>query len=59
MNRLLLCILVFGVSNNAFADSFRCGRSIVGASNWVYDRKGKKDMVVSIRSGTVIKIQVD
>jgi len=52
-------MLVFGVSSNAFADSFRCGRSIVGASNWVYDRKGKKDMVVSIRSGTVIKIQVD
>ncbi len=94
MNRLLLCMLVFGVSDNAFADSFRCGRSIVkpgdssnalmkkcgdpvrkfssketiyesgrqssvGVSNWVYDRKGKKDMIVSIRSGTVIKIQVD
>ncbi len=31
----------------------------VGVSNWVYERKGKKDMIVSIYAGTVIKIQVD
>ena len=94
MNRLLLCALLIWVSSNAFADSFRCGRSVVklgessnalikkcgdpvrkyssketiyeggrqssvGVSNWVYDRKGKKDMIVSVRSGSVIKIQVD
>jgi len=34
-------------------------QSIVGVSNWVYARKGKKDMIVSVRSGAVIKIQVD
>ena len=31
----------------------------VGVSNWVYERKGKKDMIVSIYAGSVIKIQVD
>ena len=31
----------------------------IGVSNWVYERRGKKDMIVSIYSGTVIKIQVD
>ena len=31
----------------------------VSVSNWVYERKGKKDMIVSVRSGTVVKIQVD
>ena len=31
----------------------------VGVSNWVYERTGKKDMIVSIYDGTVIKIQVD
>ena len=36
------------------------GHSVqVGVSNWVYERKGKKDMIVSIRSGAVVKIQVD
>jgi hypothetical protein len=30
-----------------------------GVSNWVYERRGKKDMIVSIYSGTVVKIQVD
>jgi hypothetical protein len=36
------------------------GRQLrVGVSNWVYERKGKKDMIVSVRSGAVIKIQVD
>ena len=34
-------------------------QSRVGVSNWVYARKGKKDMIVSVRSGTVVKIQVD
>jgi len=28
-------------------------------SNWVYRRNGKKDMIVSVRSGAVIKIQVE
>jgi hypothetical protein len=31
----------------------------VGVSNWVYERKGKKDMIVSIYAGRVIKIKVD
>ena len=31
----------------------------IGLSNWVYERKGKKDMIVSIRGGAVMKIQVD
>jgi hypothetical protein len=34
-------------------------QSSVAVSNWVYKRSGKKDMVVSIRSGTVIKIKVE
>ena len=34
-------------------------QSNVAVSNWVYTRKGKKDMIVSVRSGAVIKIQVD
>ena len=33
--------------------------SKVGVSNWVYERHGKKDMIVSVRNGTVTKIQVD
>ena len=33
--------------------------SVVGVSNWVYERSGKKDMIVSIRSGAVVKIEVD
>lgn len=33
--------------------------SVVGVSNWVYERQGKKDMIISIRGGTVVKIQVD
>ena len=28
-----------------------------GVVNWVYERRGKKDMIVSVRSGIVIKIQ--
>ena len=36
------------------------GRSTqVSVSNWVYARRGKKDMIVSMRSGTVVKIEVD
>ena len=30
-----------------------------GVSNWVYQRRGKNDMIVSVRSGRVIKLQVD
>lgn len=28
-------------------------------SNWVYERKGKKDMIVSLRGGTVVSLRVD
>ncbi|MCW8925486.1 MAG: DUF2845 domain-containing protein [Xanthomonadales bacterium] len=28
-------------------------------SNWVYKRSGKKDMIVSVRGGTVVRMQVD
>ena len=36
------------------------GRSSrVGVSNWVYERHGKKDMIVSVRNGSVVKIQRD
>ncbi len=36
------------------------GHSVqVSVSNWIYERKGKKDMIVSIRSGAVVKIRVD
>ena len=31
----------------------------VGVSNWVYERRGKRDMIVSVHSGAVVKIQVD
>jgi hypothetical protein len=31
----------------------------VAVSNWVYKRTRGKDMIVSVQSGTVIKIQVD
>jgi len=34
-------------------------RKNVSVSNWVYERRGKNDMIVSILSGSVIKIQVD
>ena len=34
-------------------------QSKVAVSNWVYERKRGRDMIVSVRSGTVIKIQVD
>ncbi len=31
----------------------------VGVSNWVYERGRKKDMIVSLYGGAVVKIQVD
>ena len=31
----------------------------MSVSNWVYERRGKKDMIVSVRSGTVMKLQID
>lgn len=34
-------------------------RSSTSVSNWVYKRDGKKDMIVSVHSGTVIKMQVE
>jgi hypothetical protein len=34
-------------------------QSKVSVSNWVYERNRKKDMIVSVRSGNIIKIQVD
>ena len=34
-------------------------RQRVGTSNLVYERRGKKDMIVSVSRGTVLKIQVD
>ena len=30
-----------------------------GVSNWVFTRKGGKDMIVSIHSGSVVKMQID
>ena len=36
------------------------GRQIrTGVSNWVFPRKGGKDMIVSVYSGSVVKMQVD
>lgn len=36
------------------------GRQLqTGVSNWVFPRKGGRDMVVSVYSGTVVKMQVD
>jgi len=31
----------------------------VTVSNWVYERNGKRDIIVSVRSGTIIKISVE
>lgn len=31
----------------------------VGVSNWVYERRGKKDMIVSVYRGKVMKLQID
>lgn len=33
--------------------------SRLSVSNWVYIRKGKNDRVVSVRNGSVVKIQVE
>ena len=30
-----------------------------GVSNWVFERRGKKDMIVSVRGGTVFRIRVE
>jgi hypothetical protein len=36
------------------------GRQLrTGVSNWVYTRKGKKDMVVSVYSGNVAKMRTE
>lgn len=36
------------------------GRSLlVAVSNWVYERNGKKDMIVTVRSGAIVRMQVD
>jgi hypothetical protein len=34
-------------------------RKMTGVSNWVYERGRKKNMVVSILSGKVVKIAID
>lgn len=34
-------------------------KTSVGVSNWVYARTGKRDMIVSVRSGVVVRIKVD
>lgn len=34
-------------------------QSKVSVSNWIYERNRKKDIVVSVRGGTIIKIQVN
>lgn len=34
-------------------------QSNLAVSNWVYERNGKKDIIVSVRSGTVIKIKAE
>jgi hypothetical protein len=45
-------------SGKAFATEN--GRSSsVTVSNWVFERDGKKDMIVSVRNGTVIKIKAE
>ena len=31
----------------------------VSVSNWVYERRGKRDMVASVRHGKVIRLRVD
>lgn len=34
-------------------------KSNVTVSNWVYERLGKTDMIVSVRSGIIVKIQAE
>lgn len=44
-------------SKQTFSDK---GRQLnVAVSNWVYERHGKKDMIVSVRNGAIIDIQVE
>lgn len=31
----------------------------VSVSNWVYERRGKKDMIISVRDGSIIKIEIE
>ena len=31
----------------------------ISVSNWVYERRGKRDMIASVRHGKVIQIRVD
>ena len=31
----------------------------MSVSNWVYQRRGKKDMIASVRGGTVVRLRVD
>lgn len=28
-------------------------------SNWVYERRNKKDMIVSVKNGTVVRLEID
>ena len=35
------------------------GKKSTGVSNWIYERGRKKNMVVSVRSGKVVKIATD
>lgn len=35
------------------------GQQAVGVSNWVYQRKGRKDMIVSVRGGAVVGMRLD
>ena len=44
-------------SKQTFSDNGR--QSNVAVSNWVYERHGKKDMIVSVRNGAIINIQVE
>jgi len=94
MKRFCVIALFVLTTTDVFADSLRCGRSLVkvgdstnilmkkcgdplrkftsketisdhgrqlttSVSNWVYTRNGKKDMIVSVHSGSVLKIQTD
>lgn len=34
-------------------------KSKVAVSNWVFDRRGKNDIIVSVRGGTVVKVHVE
>jgi hypothetical protein len=31
----------------------------VSVSNWVYERRGKRDMIASVRHGKIIRLRVD